>query len=147
MKSGLRVVLLPVFILLLFVHTARADAVSDGLKRARSQKKEAVMYLYSQYCPYCDAMDRNVLNDSDISPMLKKDFVYIRVDVDKRPDLARKYQVRGYPTTILIDSDGRTIAKMPGYIPKNDFKKMLSYLKGKHYKTMSPTDFLQHRPE
>ena len=101
------------------------------------------MYFYSQYCPYCDAKDRNVLNDNDVSAILKKDFVYIRADADKRPDLARRYQVRGYPTTVLTESNGRIIVKIPGYIPKKDFLKILSYLKGKHYKTTNLGDFLE----
>jgi thioredoxin-related protein len=141
MKTGLKTT---TFLVLLFcAHLACADTMSDGLKRAKSQNKEVVMYIYSQYCPYCDAMDRNVLNDSDVSQILKRDFVYIRADIDKRPDLARKYQIRGYPTTILMESGGRTIARIPGYIPKKDFQKILAYLKGKHYRTMSLIDFLE----
>lgn len=142
MKTGLKTTL-PLLILLLCAHFACADTVSDGLKRAKSQNKEVVMYTYSQYCPYCDAMDRNTLNDSDVNPILKKDFAYIRIDVDKRPDIARKYQIRGYPTTILMESSGRMIIKIPGYIPKKDFLKILAYLKGKHYRTMSLRDFLE----
>lgn len=129
-------------VFLLFACPAPADTVSDGLKKAKAQEKDVVIYIYSQYCPYCDAMDRNVLNDSDVSASLKKDFVYIRADIDKRPDLARKYRIMGYPTTILAESTGRIIVKIPGYIPKKDFRKILYYLKGKHYKTMTLGDFL-----
>ena len=128
--------------LFLFALTAHADQVAEGLKRAKAQNKEVVMYFFSQYCPYCDAMDQNVLADSDVSASLKKDLVYIRADVDKRPELARKYQIRGYPTTILAESNGKIIANIPGYIPKKDFLKILSYLKGKRYRTMSLRDFL-----
>ncbi|MDD5009453.1 MAG: thioredoxin fold domain-containing protein [Syntrophorhabdaceae bacterium] len=142
MKTGYKTLLLAL-VLFLCSCTAHADPVSDGLKRARAQGRAVVMYFYSQYCPYCDAMDSNVLNDNVIGASLKKDFVYIRADIDHRPDLARKYQIRGYPTTILTESNGRIIVKIPGYIPKTDFRKILSYLKGKHYKTMSLGDYLK----
>jgi thioredoxin-related protein len=135
--------LLVLFALFLFAQPAHADQVSEGLKRAKAQNKEVVMYFYSQYCPYCDAMDRDVLGDGAVGATLKKEFVYIRVDVDKMPGYGRKYQIRGYPTTVLAESGGRVIAKIPGYIHKNDFWKVLTYLKGKHYRTMGLGDFLQ----
>jgi len=142
MKTGYKTLFL-VFALFFCAFPAHADPVTDGLKRARAQEKAAVIYFYSQYCPYCDAMDSNVLNDNVISASLKKDFVYIRADIDKSPGLARKYQIRGYPTTVLTESSGRIIVKIPGYIPKKDFQRILSYLKGKHYKTMTLGDFLR----
>ncbi|OPY75104.1 MAG: thiol:disulfide interchange protein precursor [Syntrophorhabdus sp. PtaU1.Bin058] len=135
-------VLFLVLAFLLSASPSSADTVSDGLKKARAQEKDVVIYIYSQYCPYCDAMDRNVLNDNDVSASLKKDFIYIRADIDKSPELARKYRIMGYPTTILTESNGRIIVKIPGYIPKKDFRKILFYLKGKHYKTMTLGDFL-----
>ncbi len=135
--------LLVLIALFLCLQPARADHLSDNLKRARAENKEVVMYFYSQYCPYCDAMDQNVLGDAGVSAALKKEFIYIRVDVDKVPGHGRKYQIRGYPTTVLTESSGRVIVKIPGYIPKKDFWKVLTYLKGKHYKTMGLSDFLQ----
>ncbi len=141
MKTGVKI-FLTLFTLLLFAQPAYADQVSEGLKRAKTQNKELVMYFYSQYCPYCDAMD-NMLGDADVSSALEKEFVYIRIDVDKMPGYGRKYQIRGYPTTVLAESNGKIIAKVPGYIPKKDFWKVLTYLKGKHYKTVGLGEFLQ----
>lgn len=88
-------------------------------------------------------MDRDVLNDKEINPVLKKDLVYVRIDVDKKRDIAALYNIRGYPTIALIESSGKRIAQVPGYIPKEDFKKILSFLKGKHYKTMTLREFLK----
>jgi thioredoxin-related protein len=88
-------------------------------------------------------MDRDVLNDKEINPVLKKEIVYIRIDVDKTTELASLYAIRGYPTISLLEPSGKRIAQVPGYIPKKEFKKILSFLKGKHYKTMTLREFLK----
>lgn len=88
-------------------------------------------------------MDRDVLNDKEINPILKKDVVYVRIDVDKKTELASLYAIRGYPTIALLEPSGKRIAQVPGYIPKKDFNKILSFLKGKHYKTMTLREFLK----
>lgn len=88
-------------------------------------------------------MDRDVLNDKEINPVLKKEIIYIRIDVDKTTELASLYAIRGYPTISLLEPSGKRIARVPGYIPKKEFKKILSFLKGKHYKTMTLREFLK----
>jgi thioredoxin-related protein len=89
-------------------------------------------------------MDRDVLNDKEINPVLKKDTVYMRINVSKKKDLASLYAVRGYPTTVLLEPSGKRIAQIPGYINKKEFKKILSFLKEKHYKTMTLQEHLKN---
>jgi thioredoxin-related protein len=121
---------------------AQADPIHDGKKRAKEEGKTMVVYFYSQFCSYCEEMDRTVLGDKEIAATLKKDFIYLRIDAEKNTDIARKNGVRGYPTTMLIESNGKKIDKIPGYIEKKRFKLILSYLKGKHYKTVGMREFL-----
>jgi thioredoxin-related protein len=42
----------------------------------------------------------------------------------------------GTPTSWFLDSSGQRIQEVPGYIEKGDYKTLLEYVKGKHYKTM-----------
>lgn len=88
-------------------------------------------------------MDKEVLAEKEITAVLKKSAVYLRIDVEKREDLARFYGIRGYPTTTFLEPNGQRIAQLPGYIDKNDFKKVLAFVRGKHYGTMNLKEFLQ----
>ncbi|MCX5805326.1 MAG: thioredoxin family protein [Proteobacteria bacterium] len=119
-----------------------ADEYSEAIKKAKAEDKPVVIYFYSKYCRYCDAMDRDVLFDKEIKKALSEETVYLRVDVDKAQQMTRLYNVRGYPTTYLLDPAGNGIASIPGYKPKNDFKKILAFLKGRHYKKMSLRTFM-----
>lgn len=143
LKNHLKVVLLLSIIFL--GHTiVYASPLSEGKKRATEEDKAMVIYFFSKYCGYCSAMDHNVLSDKEISNVLKKEFIYIRVDADKNPEITKINGVRGYPTTLLTESNGKTIALIPGYISKNEFRKILLYLKEKQYKTRSLKDSLRN---
>jgi thioredoxin-related protein len=119
-----------------------ADEYSEAMKKAKTEDKPVVIYFYSKYCRYCDAMDRDVLFDKEIKKTLSDETVYLRVDVDKEQQITALYNVRGYPTTYLLDPAGNRIVSIPGYRSKNDFKKFLAFLKGRHYKKMSLRTFM-----
>jgi len=90
-------------------------------------------------------MDRSVLGDGEIETMLKQDFVYVRIDVDKTTDIAKLYGVRGYPSSWFLESSGARIVEVPGYIQKSLFKKVLQYVKGGYYKSTDVNDYLKKR--
>jgi len=90
-------------------------------------------------------MDRSVLGDTEIETMLKKDFVYVRIDVDKTTDITKLYGVRGYPSSWFLESSGARIVEVPGYIQKSLFKKVLQYVKGGYYRTTDVNDYLKKR--
>ena len=130
-------------VVLLLYTTARADEWDIALRRAKQEDKPVILYFFTPYCSYCQAMDREVLAEKEINTVLKKNIVYLRIDVEKRDDLARFYGVRGYPTTTLLKPNGQQIIQIPGYIEKGDFKRLLAFVKGKYYKTMNLKEFLR----
>jgi thioredoxin-related protein len=135
--------LLIIFFILITTLSVAADEYSETMKKAKTEDKPVVIYFYSKYCSYCEAMDRDVLFDSEIKKSLNDGIVYLRVDVDVDERTAKLYNLRGYPTTYLLDPAGKRIISIPGYIPKNDFKKVLDFLKGKYYKKMSIRDYFK----
>jgi len=136
-----KLALITFLILLIITPAIAADEYSDAINKAKREKKPVVIYFYSKYCRFCDAMDRDVLFDKEISKSLSEDTVFLRVDVDVTKQTARLYGVRGYPTTWLLDPTGKRITDIPGYISKKDFRRVLEFLRGKHYKTTSLWQF------
>lgn len=122
--------------------TVHSDPLAEGKKKAREEDKAMVVYFFSKYCSYCEEMDRTVLGDKEINTILKRDLIYLRIDAEKNVETARKKGVRGSPTTVLIDSKGKRIEKIPGYIEKKRFKTILSYLKGKKYEATGTRVFM-----
>jgi thioredoxin-related protein len=120
-----------------------AEDYAAALKRAKAEDKAVVIYFYSKFCPYCTAMEKDVLADKDVAKTLKLNVVTVRIDVEIRSDLAAKYGIRGYPTTCLLEPSGKPLVKIPGYVEKKEFKVILDYAKGKHYKTTGLKDYMK----
>jgi len=88
-------------------------------------------------------MDRSVLGDTEIETMLKKDFIYVRIDIDKTTDIATLYGVRGYPSSWFLEPSGARIVEVPGYVQKSLFKKVLQYVKGGYYRISDVNEYLK----
>ncbi len=90
-------------------------------------------------------MDRSVLGDKDIEAILKRDFIYVRIDAEKSGDLARLYGVRGFPSSWFLEPTGARLFEAPGYVDKSVFRKVLQYVKGGHYRTTGINDYLKKK--
>ena len=53
-----------------------------------------------------------------------KDIKFTKLDVDKNPDIAQEYEIRGIPTLIFFD-DGKEVKRITGVNSKEDLKKQL----------------------
>ena len=53
------------------------------------------------------------------------------IDIDKFPELAKKYRVKSVPTTILLDSDNDEIVRIIGY--SKGYKDNLEKLNNENY--------------
>jgi thioredoxin-related protein len=121
-------------IVLLLVSPVFALNYDGALKAAKQENKALLLYFFSKSCSYCTLMDKDTLADKNVDAMLKKDFVFLRVDTDRSADLALLYGIRGTPSSWFLEPSGKRILQVPGYIPKDEYRTVLEYVKGKHYK-------------
>jgi thiol:disulfide interchange protein DsbD len=135
--------LVAVFVLILFTIifiTAQVPSVSaagsidwnefdEGMEASGSENKPVLIDFYTDWCGYCDDMDEKTYSDSKIISKAAN-FVCIKVDGDDRTDLVSKYDVDGYPTTVFLDSSGKKVHKVVGYIPADEFIGHMEYALG-----------------
>ncbi len=69
-------------------------------------------------------MDETSYSDPSIVDALNKKFIPIRVDTDKRPDVNRRYNMGGWPTTAFLDSEGKIITGGT-YIPPEQLREVI----------------------
>lgn len=113
--------------------------VETALKIAEKENK-AVLILFtgSDWCGFCVRLHDDVLVKKDFTKLLKKDIVAVYLDFPRNKsmteeakkyngELAQKYGVRGFPTTVLLNKKGEEIGRLPGYAPDyvKRIKKML----------------------
>lgn len=123
----------------------RGHTFSKGLALAKETGKPMVLYFYTTWCGYCRAMDKMVFSDSEVAEELREKFVYVRIDTESSEEIRFKNHnlrpmefgmmmgVQGFPTTVYLDKDLAVITKIPGFMNRDVFLNLLSYISAKCY--------------
>jgi len=100
------------------------DWGKDSFDMSRSSGRPILLDIKGSWCHWCHVMDETSYSDQAIIDTVNKNFVPVRVDTDKRPDINRRYNMGGWPTTAFLDSEGRVITGGT-YIPPQQLREVL----------------------
>src|SRR3989338_1202290 len=100
----------------------------ESFEKANKEGKPILLDLTAVWCHWCHVMDATSYSDEEIAEIINKDFVPIKVYIDKRPDIRERYNMGGFPSTVFLNPEGYTIAGET-YVPPERFKLMLETVK------------------
>jgi thioredoxin-related protein len=113
------------------IHAAAQVAWERDLGKAsdtaRKSNRPMMLEFWSATCEPCKVLDETVFPDERIGAAFKK-LEAVRVDVDKQPDVARKYNVNGTPTLLLTDSYGTELFRYTGLLPADRLLQLMNEL-------------------
>jgi thioredoxin-related protein len=101
--------------------------LSKAKARAKAEKKMVLLdFNGSDWCPPCKALRKNVLSSPEFVEYAKKNLVLVDVDFPRhtqQPEelkkanqaLSEKFSIEGYPTIVVLSSDGKELKKKVGY--------------------------------
>ncbi|HEV2390745.1 MAG TPA: thioredoxin family protein [Verrucomicrobiae bacterium] len=101
--------------------------LSKAQAQAKEQNKLVLMdFNGSDWCPPCKALRKNVFSSQDFLDYAKNHLVLVDVDFphEKKQSaeqkkanekLAQKYSIEGFPTVVVLNSDGKQLKKRVGY--------------------------------
>jgi len=105
--------------------------IAAQLAEARAQRKPVLLDFYATWCAPCKEMDKLTFPDPRVQERLRN-FVLVKVNLSRSgapavEQLAQQYQVRGVPTFVFLDAEGRerTDLRAVGFIPPEEFVKRL----------------------
>ena len=81
----------------------------DVFVKAQKEDKPIFIDLTAIWCHWCHVLDETTLSDPEIIRLLNKNFISIRVDADKRPDIYRRYIQGGLPSVALLAPTGEIL--------------------------------------
>ncbi len=95
-----------------------------AFQRAKKLNRPILLDISAVWCHWCHVMDQTTYSDSGVARLIEELYVPIRVDKDQRPDLDKRYNMGGWPTTAFLTSDGGVITGAT-YVPPDKMKSML----------------------
>ncbi|MHB1046696.1 MAG: thioredoxin family protein [Thermoanaerobaculia bacterium] len=100
----------------------------EALARARDEKRLLLVDIYTDWCGWCKKLDREVFADGRVGAAAK-DLVAVKVNAEKGgEEIARRYRVRGYPTILFLDGEGKVVERIDGYVDAREMVKIVSAL-------------------
>ncbi len=89
-----------------------AEAISwlpwepETFSRAKSEDKPVVLSLTASWCHWCHVMDQEAYSHPEVMRTIAREFIPVRVDTDRRPDINARYNMGGWPTVAILLPDG-----------------------------------------
>jgi thiol:disulfide interchange protein len=93
--------------------------LDQALSLAKANKTSVVVDIYTDWCGWCKRMDKDIYTHPQIISLSRR-FVFLKLNAEdggQGAKFAQKNNVEGYPTTVIIDENGRYLRSVPGYPP------------------------------
>lgn len=151
--------LLMALVLLLFSHVHAADPswlkFNEGLAKAGKENKFVLVDFYTNWCHWCKVMDEKTFQEATVAKKLQQRFVKVRLNAEAEDEsvtfqnktytnveFTQAFGINSYPSLAFLDSKGKVITLIPGYVPAEEFITILNYIDQKCYeKQVSFEDF------
>ncbi|MBL8858892.1 MAG: thioredoxin family protein [Planctomycetes bacterium] len=95
----------------------------EAIARAKAENKLVFIDFWTTWCGWCKKLDKDTYSDDAVVAAMK-DIICLNIDAESKAGtpLAQKYGVSGFPTMIVLDSDGMLRDLISGYMPPEPFK-------------------------
>jgi thiol-disulfide isomerase/thioredoxin len=95
---------------------AFGDDLEAALATARANGTQVFLDFETTWCGPCKQMNQWVYTAAAVVAAAERTGVVpVKLDGDEERELVRRYGVRGYPTMLLLDADGREVKRAVGY--------------------------------
>jgi thioredoxin-related protein len=115
----------------LFIATLAAGRVAFGgaidfhrgieeARKAKNADRPIVILFGAEWCGWCRKMAADTLTDSKVLA-IKDKYLWVKIDVDKEPEMAARFGVEGVPVTVVLDKQGRVLGAESGFLSPEKF--------------------------
>lgn len=112
------------------LNTAKESEISfhqgswdDALKLAQQEDKLVFLNISASWCGPCKLLKSQTFTDAEAGAFYNVSFINVAVDGEtgKGIELAQRYAIKGYPTLLFVDGEGKVVAQTAGYHNARNF--------------------------
>jgi len=92
------------------------DSFSTLLAKAKKDNKIIFLDAQTSWCYWCKVMDKTVFLNDTVGQFYNEHFINVSIDMEKGQgiDIAKRYNIRCYPTYLFIDGSGNLLHRTSG---------------------------------
>ena len=95
-------------------------SLEEAIEKAKNLDKPIMVDFFGTWCGYCKKLDRETFANDKVDALSDK-FICVKLDTDKHQELSQKHNVRGLPTVVFFDKEGKEIQRVIGFRNASDF--------------------------
>lgn len=102
--------------------------LTEAMHLAKQQNKLVLADVSAIWCPTCRKLDQQVFSDQAVHAAIDKQFVFARIEYESEAGQAfkKKYGTKGFPSLLVLDSEGNLVKHLPITFDPQEFANMLS---------------------
>ncbi len=118
-----------------FRHFAKPATVAEGgivffegtwqeaLLKSKAEGKPIFLDVYASWCGPCKKLKKNTFSDVEVETFFNENFINVGMDGESENGrvLAVKYSVRGYPSLMFVNGEGKVFNSTMGYYNARQF--------------------------
>lgn len=95
----------------------------EAVAKAKAEKKLIFIDFWTTWCGWCKKLDKETYMDDSVL-LTMKDIICVSIDAESKDGapIAKKYSITGFPTMVVLESDGSLRDQLVGYMPPTKFK-------------------------
>jgi len=88
----------------------------SAVNNSKRSQRPMLLDFGATWCGPCKKLEATTLKDKEVAYTIQNGFIAVKIDVDRQPQLADKWNVKGYPTLIMVAPNGTEIARRSGFV-------------------------------
>lgn len=103
------------------------SSYQEALAVSKTENKPIMVIFTADWCVFCKKLENQTLTDPKVIRLINNNFVAVKIDKDKNPQIAKDFQVQGIPDIYFLApyDSGKTnidvIARQLGFIKPENF--------------------------
>jgi len=94
-----------------FVELTFEEAVAE----AKASERLVFIDFYTTWCGPCKQLDKTTWKDAKVIAWLGEHTVALKIDAEQQVELAKRFEVRAYPSLVFVEASGEVKGRIVGY--------------------------------